>query len=113
MTALDLEAIRARAAAASEGPWLAITDNGRKNGIGIVGQQSQRGTGRAIAVFADSNSAQRNADAEFTAHARDDVPALLAVIEQSEWACIGCGYHNRGLVCTHCGRALMASGSKP
>lgn len=23
------------------------------------------------------------------------------------WACIKCGYHNRGRVCTHCGRPLI------
>ncbi len=26
--------------------------------------------------------------------------------ENAEWACIRCGYHNRGAMCTHCGRAL-------
>lgn len=106
---LDLDAIRARAEAASEGPWLAATDNGRKNGIGVVGQLSKRGTGQAIAVFAGSDSRQRNADAEFTAHAREDVPALLALIDavgRAMWVCLSCGYHNRGWVCTHCGRPL-------
>lgn len=79
---VDLDAIRARADAASPYPWLAATDNGRKNGIGIVGQLSKRGTGQAIAVFAGPNSSQRNADAEFTAHAREDVPALVAEVER-------------------------------
>jgi hypothetical protein len=79
---LDLDAIRARADAASPYPWLAATDNGRKNGIGIVGQLSKRGTGQAIAVFAEPNSTQRNADAEFTAHAREDIPALIAEVER-------------------------------
>ena len=77
---LDLDAIAARAAAATEGPWTAITDNGRKDGIGIVGQLTKRGTGEAIAVFAGVGG-NRHADAEFTAHARDDVLDLLAEVE--------------------------------
>lgn len=74
---IDLGAIKQRADAASEGPWIAVTDNGRKNGIGIVGRAVKRGTGEAVAVFAGADSAQRNADARFTAQAREDVPALV------------------------------------
>lgn len=76
---LDLDAIAARAAAATPGPWLATTDNGRRDGIGIVGRAELRGTGRCIAVFAGVEG-DRAADAHFTAHARTDVPALLAVV---------------------------------
>lgn len=79
---LDIEGITARAAAASPAPWTAITDNGRKNGVGVVGQAAKRGTGEAIAVFAAADSVQRNADAEFTAHARQDVPTLLGEIQR-------------------------------
>ena len=112
VTEIDIEAIRARAVAASEGPWVAITDNGRKNGIGIVGQESKRGTGEAIAVFAGADSTQRNADARFAAHAREDVPALLDVLDRAEWACVRCGYHNRGWGCTQCGRPLVVTAPK-
>jgi hypothetical protein len=79
---VSVEAMRERADAASPGPWLAVTDNGRKNGIGIVGRAALRGTGQAIAVFAGADSAQRNADAEFTAHAREDVPALISEVQR-------------------------------
>lgn len=107
---LDLDAIKARIEAASPGPWIAITDNGRKNGIGIVGEAAKRGTGQAIAVFASADSVQRNADAEFTAAAREDMHALVAALELIElamWACVGCGYHTQGWLCRHCGRALV------
>lgn len=78
---LDLDAIRQRAGAATPGPWIAVTDNGRRTGIGIVGQVAKRGTGEAIAVFAGVGGS-RHADAAFTANARDDVPALLDEVEQ-------------------------------
>lgn len=78
---LNVDAIRARVDAATPGPWTAITNNGRKDGIGVVGQLAKRGTGEAIAVFAGVGG-NRHADATFTAHAREDVPALLAEIER-------------------------------
>lgn len=93
----DLAAIAARAQAATEGPWLAATNNGRKDGIGIVGQLAKRGTGQAIAVFAGVGG-NRHADATFTAHARVDVVALLAEVNRlragladfrDEWAVEG------------------------
>jgi hypothetical protein len=58
--------IAARAEAATSGPWEA---NAR---IGIVTNK----VGDPLAVF--GGGAQDRADAEFTAHAREDVPALLA-----------------------------------
>lgn len=81
MTSLDVEAIRARCEAATPGPWFAATSNRRKDGIGVVGRLADRGTGKAIAVFA-GEPRSRNADAEFTAAAREDVPALLAEVER-------------------------------
>lgn len=36
-----------------------------------------------------------------------------AEMDAAEWACIGCGYHNRGPVCTHCGRPLVTTETKP
>jgi hypothetical protein len=81
MSDLDLEPIHQRAEAATPGPWTAITDNGRKTGVGIVGQATKRGTGEAIAVFAGTGG-NRHADATFTAQAREDVPALMAEVER-------------------------------
>jgi hypothetical protein len=82
MTTLDLDAIRKRVDATSPGEWLAISDNGRKNGIAVLGERTKRGTGLAIAVFAGADVPQRHADAAFCAHARTDVPALVAEVER-------------------------------
>jgi hypothetical protein len=79
---LDLDAIRARADAATPGPWMHATHTGRKDGVSLVGQISKRGTGQAVAVLADSDVRQRAKDAEFVAHAREDVPALVAEVER-------------------------------
>ncbi len=67
---LDLDAIEARAAAATPGPWGANTPPGvvAANGRNVLG------------VF--GGSAQDERDAEFTAHAREDVPALLAEVRR-------------------------------
>lgn len=78
---LDLAAVEARTAAATRGPWLAASDNGRKTGIAVVGTAAARGTGQAIAVFAGTGG-RRHQDAAFTAHAREDVPALLAEVRR-------------------------------
>lgn len=75
----DLAAIQTRLEAATDGPWIAVTDTGRKDGVALVGAEADRGTGRAVAVLAGTNG-RRHADAEFIAHARQDVPALLAAL---------------------------------
>ena len=68
MTDLDLAAIQARADAATPGPWT----------LGIVYGTVMRSSGGNIAR--DSTEA----NAEFIAHARTDVPALLARIAELE-----------------------------
>jgi nicotinamide mononucleotide adenylyltransferase len=70
LTADQLATIQARADAATDGPWQANTR------IGVVTNQADD----PLAVF--GGSAQDRADAEFTAHAREDVPALLAEIQR-------------------------------
>lgn len=85
---LDLDAIRERAEAATPGPWCSYEGN------------LWQGTAKALAAYdADPDNApwpygndssgqlfhgepRRPEDAEFIAHAREDVPALLAVVEQ-------------------------------
>ena len=68
MTTPDLDAIRARAEAATEGPWEAEALEGN-----IVTPTQ----GTIVEVYSWTD-----ADAEFIAHAREDVPALLAEVEQ-------------------------------
>mgnify|MGYP006961905552 CR=1 FL=1 len=76
-TPLDLDAIEARADAATDGPWLAshnLTDDTHdvsvlySNGIGVL-----------VADFH-----KRPDDARFAAHARTDVPALIAALRKAE-----------------------------
>jgi hypothetical protein len=75
-----LAAIRERAQAATEGPWWGGGSNRRRDAVGLVGRLSDRGTGNAIAVLAGVGM-DRVADAEFIAHARTDVPALVEALE--------------------------------
>ncbi len=80
MSDLDIDAIKARVAAADAGPWLAIAD-----------------TVKSIAcehnVYCDAYHAVHlrvhgygrcHANAEFIAHAIDDVPALVARVQELE-----------------------------
>lgn len=69
MTFLDLDAIKARAGAATEGPWL---NYGGENYAIISAPEIDE-----LAHVGSTNN-----DAEFIAHARTDVPALLAEVER-------------------------------
>jgi len=90
---LDVDAIQARIDAATEGPWC------------FYGDDLWRGTAEALAAYdanpnpdedlwpyADGNGhlfhgdPVRPADAEFIAHARTDVPALLAALAERDAA---------------------------
>jgi hypothetical protein len=77
MTDLDLEAIKARADAATPGPWDVQTPHVHMDGttqvrVAPIGKPK---------IFVDTMS---QLDAEFIAHARADVPALLARIAELE-----------------------------
>lgn len=72
--ALDLAAIQARADAATPGPW-------RIDGHEIVGRSTSRRTLQDPWV-ADVDPV--SADADFIAHAREDVTAMLARVEALE-----------------------------
>lgn len=88
MTApIDLAAVKARAAAATEGPWRQEPNTA----AGRVWVQMSRHYGHAdleplFSVRSRQSGKraefeQREADAEFIAHARTDVPALVEVAE--------------------------------
>jgi hypothetical protein len=79
MNKLDLEEIRRRSNAATEGPW--VSDKGL----------SERGDKRTAVIshfdYDDGDwyihgDIAGHADAEFIAHARQDVPALIAEVER-------------------------------
>lgn len=78
MTA-DREAIRQRAEKATKGPWTAENAETREDGSpgnawGVVSPDF-------IVILHDF---VRNVDAEFIAHAREDIPALLAALDVLE-----------------------------
>jgi hypothetical protein len=84
---VDLDAVQARVDAATEGPW-AWEQTGDKDNSWAVGcvmdedEQPLSGrleTGQGIVVEGVCEGIDHNpADAEFIAHARTDVPALIA-----------------------------------
>jgi hypothetical protein len=61
------------------GPWIGVTNNGRKNGYGVIGRADDRGTGRAIAVFSGLDN--RAADTAFCAAAPRLVASLADTLE--------------------------------
>lgn len=81
MTGIDLDAIEARASAATEGPWLA------DEGVFVL-KPDRPGfayDGTIIArVFRDDFGLVEEADTEFIAAARTDVPALVARVRGLE-----------------------------
>lgn len=79
MTELDLEAIKARADAATEGPW-----HGEHDEYGCVQQGNYGWVTPGPGPEYDVDSEQGKADAEFVAHARTDIPLLLAELAEAE-----------------------------
>ena len=77
---LDLDQIQARADAASKPPWRLA--NPRPDGRNMVERHGYDLYGGEVAemIIVDTNPA----DAEFIAHARTDVPALLAVVRSQQ-----------------------------
>ncbi len=73
----DLDAIRARAEAATEGPWHINPDNGTH----II--RTRNGDLAAQAGWTEPRE-QGLRNAAFIAHAREDIPALLALIDEQQ-----------------------------
>ena len=81
MGKLDLDAIEARANAATPGPWTFLPDQRlERRGLGILGPSFER-----VALMPEPAGAHP-ADALFVAHARTDVPALVARVRELEAA---------------------------
>lgn len=73
---LDLSAIKERYEAAAPGPWKWNADDDMYRCDGLY-------TGRVPVIWHDQGwVAVELADAEFVAHARTDVPALVAEVER-------------------------------
>ncbi len=75
---LDLGAIKAREAEATEGPWR--VEESRKPEYSIILVCGPDDTGEEVIHFMYSDG--REPDAEFIASARQDVPALIAEVER-------------------------------
>jgi len=86
---IDLAAIEERASAATEGPWEAQNlerDHGHR-GIYWVSVDRPDEIKTVAEVDANDDGIEaiwRMADAEFIAHARTDVPALLALVREQQ-----------------------------
>ncbi|WNM74494.1 hypothetical protein SEA_BEARBQ_92 [Gordonia phage BearBQ] len=76
MSELDLDAIEARAKAAYVGPWTADPDS--------YGDIWARAGHEGATVVVSADPALNAADAEFIAHARTDVPALVSRVRELE-----------------------------
>lgn len=75
-TPLDLDAIKARAAAATRGPWRYGPWRGNR-GRTLAMVRTPHGC-----LFNDWSGINDDADGEFVAHARADVDALVAEVER-------------------------------
>ena len=72
---MDLDAIRRRCDATTEGPWLANVDGYGEGLMPVIPETVLRNPTR-------EESKQAWIDAAFIAHAREDVPALLARVAE-------------------------------
>lgn len=70
----ELEAVRARVAAATPGPWQRHGSDVRAEGVGDLLFRGRDGSAEV--------RRQADADAEFVAHAREDVLRLLSLLER-------------------------------
>lgn len=75
---LDLEAIKARAEAAGPSPWV-VNGSPHDRHIATIGRHYITSPDRS------TRSAHNDTTADFIAHARTDVPALVAEIERSRF----------------------------
>jgi len=81
---LDLGAIRGRVEAATEGPWRTVDERGQKFALCADGTDLlvESEIGLICETDLDGLNECAEPDAAFIAHARTDVPALLAEVER-------------------------------
>lgn len=79
MTPEALAAIRERAEKATAGPW-----TNSFPGASYVVRKSGKGRKNAVCEMLASTSVQRDADADFIAASRTDIPDLLAYVAELE-----------------------------
>lgn len=83
---LDMEAVRKREQAATPGPWQTSVDvlharDGQKlERYRLFARHKRLGDG--VEAFDESKNKQAQRNGEFIAHARDDIPALIAEVDR-------------------------------
>lgn len=83
MTPEELEAIKARAEAATPGPWFYDPDNDVRTEAGSIYEtHGAFGRYKTDCLTSGNGSYFNHSDGEFIAHARQDVPALVAEVEK-------------------------------
>lgn len=125
MTHDELKAIKARAEAATPGPWTRSDGDGISPGRRVWQGDRQRRVANCDAFAiqeGDWGKAQDATNAEFIAHARTDVPNLVAEVERlrklllarGAQECSQCGTildvsnrHISGLMCIPCSLPVM------
>lgn len=81
MAELDLDAIEARTAAASDEQWTHMC-LGSEGCVVTPKARTLRERARRVAMFGYREWTEDHHNAEFIAHAREDVPALLALVAE-------------------------------
>lgn len=83
---LDLEAIRKRCEAATPAPWMGprLTDDSPPGWIGVYEAEDDEAPIPFAKLFVTGRHDDASAvpDAEFIAHAREDIPLLIAEVER-------------------------------
>lgn len=88
--AINLNAIEARANAATPGPWYQGRDDRRYEDSGHAFTHEDMNHSDSYDVFPDAANPE---DAEFVAHARTDVPALVATLRRLDAALTELAHH--------------------
>ena len=80
----DIEAIKARCEAATEGPWILWDGWERGSGISCVASLGREGDwqDRLTPTYDGKEIQGPTADFEFIAHARQDIPSLIKRVEE-------------------------------
>lgn len=85
--ATRLAGMRERTAGATPGPW--VIEDTREQTYGGVDVRGRSGGGPTVARLIPLGYQQRNANAEFIAHARADLDDLLGAVEDVLGLCAG------------------------
>lgn len=102
LTAEEMAQIRARAEAATPGPWDLDAAGGHGHRWGVTGPESED----FEFLFYPADYPRHGVDAEFIAHARSDVPRLLEEVERLRAALVRAREDLHDEFCGYSGPAL-------